>query len=213
MDSIQIQIDTYLQEMLRMQFQVSNQINHKLTKGQLRERFIQKMVLEQFPNLILKSGILCLEHWQSTQGDFLWLKDNARIGNLGIYNLNDCKMFMEIKSCATARELWAIESTGRMLKEKCSSENPMRVGMFCYSTDATEQTVLKKMGFLYDRELESYGTYQSNLDEMKHVDFLYCLNINTDNFSTPYFVVRDYMENCTLYQNNPVIRYFFNFFR
>lgn len=213
MDSIQTQIDTYLQKLLEMQFYVSDQINHKPTKGQLREKFIHQMVIEQFPNLILKSGILNSEGWQSTQADFLWLKDNARIGTLDSYDLNDCKLFMEIKSCAIASELRAIEHTGEILKEKYSAENTIRVGMFCYSTKAKEQTVLKKIGFSYDREIEGYSVYQPNLDEMKHVNFLYSLNINDDDSSNPYFVVRDYLGNCTLYQNNPVIQYFFNFFK
>ena len=116
MDSIQIQIDTYLQKLLELQYHVSEPITHKPTKGKLRENFIHQMVLEQFPKLILKTGILYSQNWQSTQADFLWLKDNARIGNLDSYDLNDCKLFMEIKSCATAAELQAIENTGALLK-------------------------------------------------------------------------------------------------
>ena len=67
MTSIRTQIDTYLQDMLIMQFHVSNRIDHKPTKGELREKFIHRMILEQFPNLKLESGILCFEDWQSTQ--------------------------------------------------------------------------------------------------------------------------------------------------
>lgn len=213
MDSIQTQIDTYLQKLLELQFDVSEPITHKPTKGKLRENFIHQIVSEQFPKLILKSGILCSQNWQSTQADFLWLKDSARIGNLDSYELNDCNLFMEIKSCATAAELRAIEKTGASLKEKSSGGSPLRVGMFCYSTTAKEQTVLKKIGFQYDKEIQGYSFYQSNLDEMKHVDFLYSLNIREDDSTDPYFVVRDYWGNCTLYKSNPVIQYFFNIFK
>lgn len=213
MDSLQKQIDTYLQKLLELQFNVSEPIKHKPTKGKLREDFIHQMVLKEFPKLILKSGILCSQDWQSTQADFLWLKDNARIGNLDSYELNDCKLFMEIKSCATAAELRAIEYTAKLLKTKYSKQSLMRIGMFCYSTKAKEKTVLKKFGFSYDREIEGYDTYQSNFDEMKHVDFLYSLNIGDENSSEPYFVIRDCFGSCTLYKDNPVIRYFFNFFR
>lgn len=105
MDSIQTQIDTYLQKLLELQFHVSEPITHKPTKGKLRENFIHQMVSEQFPKLILKSGILCSQDWQSTQADFLWLKDSARIGNLDSYELSDWATYlMEIKSCATAAE-------------------------------------------------------------------------------------------------------------
>lgn len=213
MHSIRTQIDTYLQNMLKVQFQISDMIDHKLTKGQLREAFIHRLVLDEFPHLILKHGILCDGTWQSTQGDFLWLTDTARIGHLDVYDLNTCKMFMEIKSCATAAELRAIEKTSELIKEKHRGEEPIHIGMFCYSTTALEQTVLKKMGFSFDRELKSYNIYQSELDQMRHVDFLYSLNISEDPSLSPYFVVRDYMGNCTLYRDNPVIQYFLNFFR
>lgn len=179
MTSIRTQIDTYLQDMLIMQFHVSNRIDHKPTKGELREKFIHRMILEQFPNLKLESGILCFEDWQSTQGDFLWLKDSARVGSLKIYDLNDCKMFMEVKSCATAPELRAIETTGTILKQKHSDETPISVGMFCYSTSAQARTVLKKFGFQYDNEIQSYSVYQSDLDQMKHVDFCIALILMT----------------------------------
>lgn len=211
MESIQVQIDEYLQNMLKMQFHVSDRIVHKPTKGQLREKFIHNTVLNQFPQIIVKSGILYLENWQSTQGDFLWLEDNSRIGDLSLYNLNDCKMFMEIKSCATAEELRAIENTGVALKEKCSRD--IYVGIFCYSTTAKETTILKKFGFTYDRELQCYNSYQTGLDLMPHVDFIYCLNITEDDNSQPYFVIKDLSGIRILYRNNPVIQYFFNFFR
>lgn len=213
MDSIRTQIDTYLQKLLEMQFSASNQITHKLTKGESREKFIRQIVLGEFPKLILKKGLLCSGEWQSTQADFLWLNDNARIGNYDIYDLADCKLFMEVKSCAKASELCAIESTAMELKKRCSSEKQIRVGMFCYSTKAKEKTVLKNFGFLYDRDIKGYVEYKPNLDKMKHVDFLYSLNINCDNSLMPYFVIRDYLGNCTLYKKNPVIQYFFNLFR
>lgn len=214
MDSIQTQVDTYLQKLLELQYRVSEPITHKPTKGDLRENFIHRMVLEQFPNLILKKGILCSKDWQSTQADFLWLKDNARIGNLNMYDLNDCKLFMEIKSCATAAELQAIENTAEMLKARCSDERFIHIGMLCYSTTAKEQTILKKLGFWYDKEIQGYSSYRPNLDKMKHVDFLYSLNIQKDDsLATPYFVIRDYWGSCTLYKDNPVIQYFLRLFK
>lgn len=214
MDTIRTQVDTYLQKILELQYRVSEPITHKPTKGELRENFIHRMVLEQFPNLMLKKGILCSQDWQSTQADFLWLKDNARIGNLEIYDLNDCKLFMEIKSCATGPELKAIEDTAELLKAKCSDEHSMRIGMLCYGTTAKQQTVLKKLGFLYDKEIQGYGAYQAHLDKMRHVDFLYSLNIQkNDSSAAPYFVIRDYWGSCTLYKDNPVIQYFLNLFK
>lgn len=212
MDSVRTQIDTYLQEMLKMQFRVSDFIEHKVTKGELREKFIHQMVLSQFPNIIVKSGILCSGNWQSSQGDFIWLNNNARVGDINVYDLNDCKMFMEIKSCAKASELNAINDTARNIKDKRLSDSIILVGMFCYSTTAKEKTILRKFGFKYDKDIDAYTDYTVQYDVMKNVDFLFSLNIEQECNSSPYFIIRDYMGNCTLYKNNPVIQYFFQCF-
>lgn len=213
--SIREEIDLYLQDILKMQYMVSNNISHRLTKGELREKFIRRLVQEEFPTLLLKSGILCADTWQSTQGDFLWLKDGARVGNLNLYDLDDCRMFMEIKSSATAAELRAIDETANNLKQRYTGESLIKVGMFCYSTSANEKTILRKFGFTYDREIEGYNAYDQSKDRMRNVDFLFSLNISNDQDETtlPYLVVRDYSGSCILYKDNPVIRYFLNYFR
>lgn len=212
---IREEIDLYLQDILKMQHMVSDNISHRLTKGELREKFIRRLVQDEFPTLLLKSGILCADTWQSTQGDFLRLKDGARVGNLNLYDLNDCRMFMEIKSSATATELRSINETANNLKQHYTGESLIIVGMFCYGTSASEKTVLRKFGFTYDREIEGYNAYDQAKDRMRNVDFLFSLNISDgrDESTLPYLVVRDYSGICTLYKDNPVIRYFLNYFR
>lgn len=194
---------------------VSNNISHRLTKGELREKFIRRVVQDEFPNLLLKSGILCEGTWQSTQGDFLWLRDGARIGNLDLYDLKDCLMFMEIKSQATAKELRAINDTAKNLKQRYTGDFPIKVGMFCYGTVVNAMTVLRKFGFTYDKEIDGYNAYAKSKDVMPNVDFIFSLNIvdDPDELTSAYLVARDFSGNCSLYIDNPVIRYFFNYFR
>lgn len=213
--TIREEIDLYLQNILKMQYMVSQNISHRLTKGELREKFVRRMVQDEFPNISLKLGVLCAADWQSTQGDFLWLRDGSRVGSLNLYDLNDCRMFMEIKSSATAAELKAINETAAHIKQHYSGEDPIKVGMFCYSTKASEKTVLKKFGFTYDNEIEGYSAYIPKKDVMQWVDFLFSLNIGDeqDEIAEPYLVARDYSSSCSLYKDNPVIRYFFNYFR
>ena len=213
--TIRDEVDLYLQDVLKMQYLVSNNISHRLTKGELREKFIRRVVQDEFPNLLLKSGILCEGTWQSTQGDFLWLRDGARIGNLNLYDLEDCLMFMEIKSQATAKELKAINDTAKNLKQRYTGDSPIKVGMFCYGTVANEKTILRKFGFTYDKEIDGYNAYAKSKDIMPNVDFIFSLNIvdDLDELTSAYLVARDFSGNCSLYKDNPVIRYFFNYFR
>ncbi len=213
--TIRDEVDLYIQEVLKMQYMVSNNISHRLTKGELREKFIRRVVQDEFPNLLLKSGILCEGTWQSTQGDFLWLRDGARIGNLDLYDLKDCLMFMEIKSQATAKELRAINDTAKNLKQRYTGDFPIKVGMFCYGTVANAKTILRKFGFTYDKEIDGYNAYAKSKDVMPNVDFIFNLNIvdDPDELTSAYLVARDFSGNCSLYIDNPVIRYFFNYFR
>ena len=213
--TIRDEVDLYIQEVLKMQYMVSNNISHRLTKGELREKFIRRVVQDEFPNLLLKSGILCEGTWQSTQGDFLWLRDGARIGNLDLYDLKDCLMFMEIKSQATAKELRAINDTAKNLKQRYTGDFPIKVGMFCYGTVANAKTSLRKFGFTYDTEIDGYNAYAKSKDVMPNVDFIFSLNIvdDPDELTSAYLVARDFSGNCSLYIDNPVIRYFFNYFR
>lgn len=213
--TIRDEVDLYIQEVLKMQYMVSNNISHRLTKGELREKFIRRVVQDEFPNLLLKSGILCEGTWQSTQGDFLWLRDGARIGNLDLYDLKDCLMFMEIKSQATAKELRAINDTAKNLKQRYTGDFPIKVGMFCYGTVANTKTILRKFGFTYDKEIDGYNAYAKSKDVMPNVDFIFSLNIvdDPDELTSAYLVARDFSGNCNLYIDNPVIRYFFNYFR
>lgn len=213
--TIRDEVDLYIQEVLKMQYMVSNNISHRLTKGELREKFIRRVVQDEFPNLLLKSGILCEGTWQSTQGDFLWLRDGARIGNLDLYDLKDCLMFMEIKSQATAKELRAINDTAKNLKQRYTGDFPIKVGMFCYGTVVNAMTVLRKFGFTYDKEIDGYNAYAKSKDVMPNVDFIFSLNIvdDPDELASAYLVARDFSGNCSLYIDNPVIRYFFNYFR
>lgn len=213
--TIRDEVDLYIQEVLKMQYMVSNNISHRLTKGELREKFIRRVVQDEFPNLLLKSGILCEGTWQSTQGDFLWLRDGARIGNLDLYDLKDCLMFMEIKSQATAKELRAINDTAKNLKQRYTGDFPIKVGMFYYGTVANAKTILRKFGFTYDKEIDGYNAYAKSKDVMPNVDFIFSLNIvdDPDELTSAYLVARDFSGNCNLYIDNPVIRYFFNYFR
>lgn len=201
-------IDEYLEKLLKLQFEASETISHKLTKGELREKFIVNMVHNEFPNVTLRNGVLSADNWQSSQADFLLLKDNSRAGMVPVYDVNDCILFMEIKSLAKKREFACLEMHAKEIKEK---NTDLLVGIFCYSTIAKENTVLKQFGFKYDSHLMSYDAYNAKMDEYPHVDFIYSLNINND--GEPFFVISDINSNRTLYKQSPVIKYFFNMFK
>lgn len=216
MANLRNEIDLYIQELLSLQFKASKNISHNLTKGELREKFVKQVVMSQYPNLSLKSGILIDGEWQSTQGDFIWLKENARVGNFNFYELRDCNMFMEIKSNATHKEIVHLNNIANEIHTRAKAiaeDSRIIVGMFCYTTSATYKTVLKKFGFKYDKELDGFNLYDSIKDVFKNIDFIISLNISEDGVSTPYMVIRDIYGSCVLYNNNPIIGNYLNYFK
>ena len=140
----------------------------------------------------------------------------ARVGNLPVYELSDCKLFMEIKSDAKHSEMVALNTiAGEIHRRSHEIDENARVivGMFCYSTEASEKTVLKKFGFRYDNDFQGYCAYDASKDIFKEINFLFSLNITEDGALSPYIVIRDIFGGCSLYNANPIITNFFNFFR
>ena len=216
MANLRNEIDLYIQELLSLQFKASKNISHNLTKGELREKFVKQVVLSQYPKLSLKSGILIDGEWQSSQSDFIWLKENAREGDFNLYELGDCNLFMEIKSDATHGEIVHLNNIAGEIHTRAKAideDSRIIVGMFCYTTKATDKTVLKKFGFKYDNELDGFNPYDSSKDVFKNIDFIISLNISEDGTSTPYMIIRDIYGSCVLYNNNPIINNFFNYFK
>lgn len=60
---LQEQINIYLQKILSAQYEVSRDISHRVTKGDLREEFIKWIISGEYPNHILKRGIVVCDEW------------------------------------------------------------------------------------------------------------------------------------------------------
>ena len=204
------EIDRYLEKLLLLQYEASDFIEHNVTKGELREKFLMNIVKEEFPNILLGNGILTKEKWQSSQGDFLHLNRTSRMGPLHTYDAIDCKMFMEIKSKATKNEFDLLEKHALEIKDK---NNTIKVGMFCYSTKAKERSVLKNQGFNFDKNILAYDIHDKKQDQCPNIDFTYCLNGNEENDNFSYFIFREANGNKLLFQDSPVIKRFLNMLR
>ncbi len=211
MADIKEQINLYFQRLLKLQFELSDLISHKVTKGKLREEFIKNVIHKIYPDLKLSSGILYDKHWQSSECDFIWLIKDAQMGTEKLYRLNDTLMFMEIKSCTKSSEFQKLNQTAFKIKTHSSKKSNILVGIFCYSTKSQQQTVCRHFGINYDKEIKGYEKYNRDLDKYKNIDFCLCLNCKDKN-DTAYYITRDISRNCILYIRNPVLELFLNNF-
>ena len=204
-------IDSYNEKMLKLQFQASEKIEHKLTKGELREKFLKRFLCDELEGLSVKNGIIVLGDWQSSQGDFIVLKKNARIGNMDVYDAEDCQLFMEVKSRVKKAEYEGLQLHAKEIKSKNDS---IIVGMFSYASHATRKNVIPKFGIRYDEELDMFDAYDSNLDQYPDVDFYY--NLNTDyeqEGETSYCIIKNAGGEKILFLQPPVIGNLINVFK
>lgn len=209
--TIRQQISIYLQELLSAQYKVSAQIEHRPTKGELREEFIKRIVCHEFEGMCFYKGILEVGSWQSPEIDFIWLKKNARTGGFHVFDGNDCRLYMEIKSNAKKDEIIYLNRYSEIIKSKCR-DNKVKSGMFCYCTQIDRKTILRSFGFNYDRSLKAFKPYNKAQDIFPYVDFLFGLDLQSPR-RQPYFVIRDFYGNNTLFLKEPVIDYFLDLFK
>lgn len=204
------EIDIYLEKLLALQYEASAWISHKPTKGTLREKFLIQVISGEFPWLgeYLKSGVVEQKCGSHRQLDMIWLKIEGRVGQLSYYDLSDCKVITEIKSKATATEIKQLEESASCYK----GISPIKVGMFCYSTQAKRETILKKFGFTYDNELDAFSGYDGSNDIYENIDFLFSLDIDAY-VPRPYFVIKDASGENSLFLDSPVITHYLNLFR
>ena len=205
------EIDLYLEALLKLQFNASKGISHNPTKGNLREKFIKRILLEKFPKIIIEKGVLTKGTWESSEMDFLFLQ--CQKDEMDVYDLCDCKLLMEIKSNLETRELTALNNTAKIIKDNCVDTHQIVVGMFCYSSTIKDKTIIKNFGYSYDKELDAYEPYKSALDLFTNIDFLFSLNINNDEETSPYFIARNNGAETVLHIENPVIDFLFRYFK
>lgn len=209
--NVKQQISIYLQKLLAAQYKVSANIEHRPTKGELREVFIKNIICKEFRERCFYRGILEFDHWQSPEIDFIWLKNNARVGTFHVFNGTDCKLFMEIKSRAKKEEIEYLNQYSQKIKEHCL-ENSVKAGMFAYSTSVSRNSILKDFGFIYDKTLKGFEQYNGNKDRFPYIDFVFGLDLQ-NNKPRAYLMVRDYYGKMTLILKEPVIDYFLDLFK
>lgn len=190
----------YYERLLSLQYWATRELNHKLKKGELREKFIKQFVLEKIPNCQIEDGIICgSEDWQSTQMDFIKLNSTAT-RHSNVHEIDHCLLTIEIKSNARKSELEKLNSISRDLKR----QNPqIMTGIFCYRTELEANTIIKKFGIPFDDEIEAYGVYNSKKDVFKEIDFCFSLDIDEEDYfnPTPFLILRDTINRkCQLFK-------------
>jgi hypothetical protein len=149
----------YTENLIQAQYVVSEIIKHELTKGEIREEFVMETIQKGFGNIInLKRGFLQVNNQQSNQMDILLIKHNALVANIGsqiVVSPENCLMVLEVKGNATGNDIKEYNDKIEIIKAMNANSHPL-CGIFCYKIKLVEKTILKRFGYSYDAETNSF---------------------------------------------------------
>jgi hypothetical protein len=174
--------DEYYQKLLNAQYDISEMVNHKLTRWQMREDFLKQIIVSQFPGLSIISGIITDDTAQSPQTDLIITKASCRFRQLGVYNIvdiADVEMVLEVKSNATGTDLKKSNSDFGKIKALATEKIPL-CGMFCYRIDLQYKTLISRFGYKWNSRTIAFDPYDNSLVEYPNIDFLICIQEEED---------------------------------
>lgn len=207
----------YLEKLLLLQFEASKIFIHKLTKGEVREEFIKQIIKSQYDGIKLYRGSIVCGDYQSSQIDIIAVNPqmNPRIATLGsnsLINIKDAKIIIEVKSKAKTSELRDLNRLAEVIKG-LAEYNDTKIGVFMYDYEISKTNMLKKLGYKYDSDLDTY------IDEAPivypNIDFLISLDPNQNHglVDKSFFLIKDVFTNrFLLYKKPPMSKYFFDLF-
>ena len=212
MDKILFQ---YYEDLLRVQYRVSEVVQQNLPKGTIRECFLRDVVLERKESFFGKKGIVSKNGKQSGECDLIFYGNSATKTQLGDQIFIDpkhCRLVLEVKSNATTKDIKKTNKNFKIIKE-IDSENQPLCGVFCYNTSIEKKTTLRKFGWIYDDTLESWGEDTSLKIEYSHIDFIVdvaCLEDDELCIEKQFFLIKDRSSGrYVLKQEYPIIKNFF----
>lgn len=193
----------YLQRLLLLQFEASEDLDHNLSKGEIREDFLKDIILKQYRNILCHKGIIVDEGFQSSQMDLIITSKKCSNINLGTHSMvyiDDVDIITEIKSRGSKRYLDELEFEAKKIKKRIDDKNKNKkgrdlkypiIGMFAYNFDSSKETLLKKFGYIVKD-----GDYEKGVKTIySHIDFLIVLQFEENDHGEDVFLRRDILEN------------------
>lgn len=209
--------DEYIEKLLLAQYEVSEMIDHRLTRGEIREDFIKHQVQLQYNSINCCKGVIADANDQNQSGqiDFIVPKHNARnrkMGDYSIFGIDDVLFIIEVKSNATGNDFKELNEKSGNYKTMAGTDAPM-VGMFCYYYDLQMKNLLKRFGYKYDDEIQGYLQEEDYELTYPNIDFVVALDYNEEfGHSRYFFTIKDESNPAgayALYLDSPVSKYFF----
>lgn len=176
--------DEYIQKLLLAQYEVSEIIEHKLTRGEIREDFLKEQILKRNRKYRATNGIIAdAEGNQSCQCDCLLVSNQAQtrgIGKQEIVDINDVLFVIEVKSNITGTDLKKFNKDIEKIKKMKHQNQFMRFIMFGYKISLKHKTVLKRFKHYVDKQSGVIIYDETGQETYPNIDILISLDENED---------------------------------
>jgi len=206
----------YYEDLLRLQYRISENIHQKLPRGTIREDFLRDILLSRRNSICIKKGIVSYRQNQSGECDHIYFEDNASIVPLGeqvVIEPKYCKLILEIKSNATSTDIKKSNANFHNIKNIAPNIIP-KCGIFCYNTKLTKKTILNRFGWTYDFETDSWKDDGSMSIIYPSIDFITniaCIDEDESCTENQFFLMKDSSSGrYSLVLDYPIIKNFFS---
>jgi hypothetical protein len=175
--------------------------------GAVRENFLTQMLRERIDHIKVCTGEITSSLGELGQHDVMIRRQgslNTELGGHIRLPATDCSAVIEVKSNAKGSEITSFDTKARDIK----IDNPKALcGMVCYKLACKKETILKRFGFVYDREIEGFIKDESLGSQYENLDFILCLDDDFENeYKKAFFIKRG--EEYVLYLQPPFTEYF-----
>ncbi|OGG65433.1 hypothetical protein A3I99_01630 [Candidatus Kaiserbacteria bacterium RIFCSPLOWO2_02_FULL_45_11b] len=177
----------YIEKLLNDHFDASLLLNHELTKGQVRERFIRDQINSQFGGTTLcTSGVMSVREVRGQveykQADLVIFPHSIRRREIGAEYLIDPKdvlLIADVKSSVEKRDIVEWNKIAEKIHKREKKENwnkDTQVGVISYRYSKVDfRSLLKQFGFVYSKDYGVY-IYKRGSEEISNLDFLFILH-------------------------------------
>ena len=207
----------YYEDLLRAQYRVSEDLvkDQHLSCGTIREEFLREILIKKRPSIEIAKGFIRKGNNRSGECDHIFHHQDSPKDTLGgqlFIKPEHCKLVLEIKSNATSGEIKKTNNNFQKIKT-IDPDNQTKCGLFCYNTAISKETILKRFGWVYDKDLESWKENPSATPIYPHIDFIVCIAcLEEDEECTEkqFFLIKDNTSGRFILQlEYPIIKNFF----
>lgn len=206
-----IELFSYLDDLLLLQSGAADRHNHNGVLGAVREEFLKQILKERVTNIQIHTGEVTADVGDLGQQDIIVRRPgtlNTELGGHVRLPARDCSAVIEVKSNAKGTEITSFDKRATLIKNDSLST---LCGIVCYKLACRKETILRREGFIFDKDFEGFIKNNNIQAEYLGLDFILSLDDDEESkgdnlYSKAFFLKRE--ADYDLFLQPPFTQYF-----